>query len=303
MNQKQLEYFLTVCEEGSIQAAADKLYISRQGVSKCIRQLEEEVSQPLFERSKEGVVPTDFAKSILPHVHQVLNEYRYIKGVQTLAAQHQWVVRIAALDHVLGYLGAEFLLSFHKAYPDIILSVTDMTDEGTIKALQSGLYDFALVNGPFDERVFQGLPLFFIRYCVRLHKTNPLAKKSVLNIWDLDGEKIVGKGRSYECFRTKLDTYVLSQGIKPNILVETSDERILMELAAHEGALILEYDYTAEQYPHTDLVTRPFSMDTGGEIVYLLWKKDTLPPKSGRQFRRFLEQWVKQQGNLKESGV
>lgn len=298
MNQKQLEYFLTVYEEGSIQAAADKLYISRQGVSKLIRQLEGELAQPLFVRHKDGIVPTDFAQTILPHVQRLLNEYSCIQGMQTLASQHQYVVRIAALDHLLGYLGAEFLLAFHEAYPDIILSVTDMTDEGTMRALQAGTCDFALVNGPFDERLFQGVPLFFIHYCVRLHKNHLLAQKSSLTVEDLEGETIVGKGRSYECFRTKLDTYVLSRGIRLRILAETSDERLLAELAARKEAIILEYDYTAKQYPNPDLVTRPFSMDTDGQTVYLLWKKDVLPPKSSRQFRQFLEHWVVPDGSV-----
>ena len=197
MNQKQLEYFLTVYEEGSIQAAADRLYISRQGVSKLLRQLEDELAQPLFERHKEGVVPTDFARTIVPHVRQLLQEYSYIRGVETLASQHQWVVRIAALDHLLGYLGADFLLAFHKAYPDIILSVTEMTDEGTLKALQAGTCDFALVNGPYDERLFEGLPLFPIYYCVRLHKDHPLASHTTLTAEDLDGQTVAGKGRYY----------------------------------------------------------------------------------------------------------
>ena len=100
MNQKQLAYFLTVYSEGSIQAAADKLYITRQGVSRALRQLEEELAQPLFSRTASGIAPTDFARSILPHVRQLLSEYDYIAGTQTLAAQRRSVVTVYALDHI-----------------------------------------------------------------------------------------------------------------------------------------------------------------------------------------------------------
>lgn len=291
MNQKQLEYFLSVYEQGSIQAAADKLYISRQGVSKLLRQLEQELAQPLFERRPEGLVPTDFARSILPHVKQLLSEYAYIEGVQTLAGQHQWVVKLHALDHILAYLGTDFLLGFHRACPDIILSVTEATDEGALRALQAGQCDFALVNGPYNMAEFQGIPLFPIHYCVRFHKDHPLAARKQLTVKDLDGETIAGKGRSYQCFRTKLDTYVLGQGIHPHILLETSDEMLLTQLAARKEAIILEYDYTTTLYPHPDLVTRPLTIHgETGEMLYLLWRQSVLPTKSARQFKKYLEE-------------
>lgn len=56
MNQKQLQYFIEVYHSRNIQAAADKLYVSRQGVSKMIRSIEEELGQPLFSRTSRGCI-------------------------------------------------------------------------------------------------------------------------------------------------------------------------------------------------------------------------------------------------------
>ena len=67
MNQKQLQYFVTVYQTKNIQTAADRLFVSRQGVSKVIRLLEEELGQKLFIRSVRGVIPTDYATILLPH--------------------------------------------------------------------------------------------------------------------------------------------------------------------------------------------------------------------------------------------
>ena len=65
MNQKQMEYFLEVYRQGNIQSAADKLYVSRQGVSKMLKSLEEELGQLLFIRNPHGLVPTDYANALL----------------------------------------------------------------------------------------------------------------------------------------------------------------------------------------------------------------------------------------------
>lgn len=135
MNQKQLQYFVTVYQTKNIQTAADRLFVSRQGVSKVIRLLEEELGQKLFIRSVRGVIPTDYATILLPHARQLLEEYDAIRGLHTLAAQAKSVVTIYSLDHVLAYLGASLIEDFHKAYPSIILSVVDTTDAMALTAL------------------------------------------------------------------------------------------------------------------------------------------------------------------------
>ena len=61
MNQKQMQYFVTVYQTQNIQAAAEQLFVTRQGVSKVLRLLEEELGQVLFRRSSKGVSPTDYA--------------------------------------------------------------------------------------------------------------------------------------------------------------------------------------------------------------------------------------------------
>lgn len=55
MNQKQMQYFVTVYETQNIQVAADQLFVTRQGVSKVIRLLETELGQALFTDRKSVV--------------------------------------------------------------------------------------------------------------------------------------------------------------------------------------------------------------------------------------------------------
>lgn len=296
MNQKQLAYFLAVYKEGSIQAAADQLYITRQGVSRALRQLEDELAQPLFVRTKNGIEPTEFARSILPHVRQLLSEYDCIAGTKTLAAQQRFVVTVYALDHVAAHLGADFFTSFATEYPDITLSFIESTDQGASEALAHGRGEFAITTAPFDTALFSAQTLFRSCYCLRLYKDHPLAQKDHITAADLDGETIAGKGRAYQCFREKIDHYFLAQGLDVHILLETSDETILAELAAKHQAIILEHDYTANLVPHPDTILRPFSIggEDGVDIV-LLTRRDQLPTQSGRRFQQFLTAFCRMQ--------
>ena len=138
MNQKQLSYFLEVYRCRNIQAAADKLYLTHQGLSRVIRSLEEELGSPLFSRMNRGVEPTDFATTLVPHVQRLLDDYATIQGVHTLTNQARSVVTIYALDHLFGYLGADLLLDFHRQHPEITLSILDTTDEYALESLSAG---------------------------------------------------------------------------------------------------------------------------------------------------------------------
>ena len=154
MNQKQLSCFLEVYRCRNVQAAADKLYLTHQGLSRIIRTLEEELGHPLFVRSNRGVEPTDFATTLVPHVQRLLDDYATIQGLDSLTSQKKAVVTVYALDHLLGYLGADFVTAFHAEHPDITLSVLDTTDVTALESLSDGRSDFALVNGPIDNTRF-----------------------------------------------------------------------------------------------------------------------------------------------------
>lgn len=292
MNQKQLLYFLEVYRSCNIQAAADKLYMTHQGLSRIIRSLEDELGQPLFIRSNRGLEPTDFAATLIPHVQRLLDEYATIQGIHTLTSQEKSVVTIYTLDHILAYFGAGFVTGFHAEYPDITLSVLDTTDEAALESLLAGKSDFALVNGPIDNTRFTATPLFFARYCFRMHKDHPLAQKDTLRFEDFRGQKLIGKGRAYHCFRTNIDRYLLEAGIDIDVPIETSDEELMMELVEQNIAIAATYDFSALSHCGENTVIRYLDDPDMGHHIYLVEKAHTLPTKAGRAFKRFLIAYI-----------
>ena len=59
MNNRQLTIFRTVCEEGSMTKAAEKLYMTQPAVSQTIKELEQESGVCFLERYNRKVVPTE----------------------------------------------------------------------------------------------------------------------------------------------------------------------------------------------------------------------------------------------------
>src|SRR5579883_1965871 len=73
MELSQLEVFLTVAREGRFSRAAEKLYRTQSAVSQTIRKLEEELGEPLFDRSSREGVLTDAGQTLKEYAEKLLN--------------------------------------------------------------------------------------------------------------------------------------------------------------------------------------------------------------------------------------
>lgn len=58
MDLKELNYVVTVANEGSISRAAEKLFMSQSSLSQAIRVLEQDLGTSVFVRTTRGVRPT-----------------------------------------------------------------------------------------------------------------------------------------------------------------------------------------------------------------------------------------------------
>ena len=78
MKMAQIEQVLTIASEGSISKAAKKLFLSQPNLSVSLRQLEEELGAPLFERSGKGVTPTVFGSNFLSFASPAYRQFQLL---------------------------------------------------------------------------------------------------------------------------------------------------------------------------------------------------------------------------------
>ena len=72
MELKQLSYFVAVAEEGSITAAARRLYISQPPLSTQMKLLEQELGCQLFERGRSAIRLTEQGAILYRHALTLL---------------------------------------------------------------------------------------------------------------------------------------------------------------------------------------------------------------------------------------
>lgn len=82
MNITHLEFFLAVAQYGSINKAAQVLYISQPHLSHIIKALEDEFGISLFERTKQGVRLTEQGQVFLDYSKAIMKEIEHIKQLK-----------------------------------------------------------------------------------------------------------------------------------------------------------------------------------------------------------------------------
>lgn len=83
MKLQQLRYLLAVVDNGlNITAAADRLYTSQPGVSKQLKQLEEELGAQLFTRRGKCLAATTVTgEKIIEHARRIMREVEQIRAL------------------------------------------------------------------------------------------------------------------------------------------------------------------------------------------------------------------------------
>ncbi|ETI87538.1 MAG: LysR family transcriptional regulator [Clostridium butyricum] len=103
MDIKQMKYFITVADCGSINKAAEELFTSQPNVSKVINSLEKEIGIEIFYRNNKGVRMSekgeelyDYAQRILKNVDMIMSisNDKYMKKLNISSYPSHMVSRV-----------------------------------------------------------------------------------------------------------------------------------------------------------------------------------------------------------------
>jgi DNA-binding transcriptional LysR family regulator len=123
MDLSQLEVFLAVAHEGRFSRAAEKLHRTQSAVSQTIRKLEDELGEPLFDRTSRDGLLTDAGRVLQEYAERLLN---LRSGAQQALAElrelQQGKLAIAANEFTALYLLA-VLAQFRRLHPMVKIAV------------------------------------------------------------------------------------------------------------------------------------------------------------------------------------
>lgn len=124
MEWNDVRIFLAVARGGSFGEAARSLGVSHPTVGRRIKVLEDEAQQPLFRRTKDGLVLTDTGDTVLALAESIENSALSME--RRLAGNHQrleGILRISSADWFAGYVLAPVLVELARRHPAVVPEV------------------------------------------------------------------------------------------------------------------------------------------------------------------------------------
>lgn len=133
MNSKQLEYFLVLCRTGSISAASEELYLTRQALSKSMQSLEDEAGAKLFVRKSNGVELTEAGMIMRDCAFQSRLIWERAKGRISGHGLENHIRLGCHLTHMPDEI-IEYFVDFHSERPGVTVTLHD--DENYTRLFQ-----------------------------------------------------------------------------------------------------------------------------------------------------------------------
>jgi len=120
----QLEIFLCIAEEKSFSRAAEKMLRTQPALSIAIKRLEEELGEPLFDRSSKSGTLTEAGKILHSYAQRMINLRDEAKeAISELGGMFRGRLSIGANESTSLYLLPGLLLEYRQRHPNIKIEV------------------------------------------------------------------------------------------------------------------------------------------------------------------------------------
>jgi DNA-binding transcriptional LysR family regulator len=191
MELSQLEVFLMVAREGRFSRAAEKLFRTQSAVSQTIRKLEDELGEPLFDRSSREGVLTDAGRTLQTYAEQLLNlRSDAHEALVELRELQKGKLAIAANEFTALYL-LPVLAEFRRLHPMIKITVQRSLGSRIPDDLLRHTVEMGVLSYDPQEPRLRSIVVYLDELTFVVPPNHPLAGEKQISIRQLGAEVFV----------------------------------------------------------------------------------------------------------------
>ena len=235
---KQLRYFVSVAELGTVSEAAERLHKSQPALSRQIQGLQASLGVALFENVGRNLRLTGAGEELLSYARTVLEGAEALnERAGALRSGVAGVLRVGATPQTLERLFPSLLGQFRRVLPGVEVRLTEGNSGTLIECLERGEVHLALATYQpqlrSSSRILARSGLFAV-------SSAQLKRGSgELNVSELDGTPLLLLHRGFGS-RDLFDAACRLAHVRPRVVLESSSYGTLMALAkASYGVAIL----------------------------------------------------------------
>jgi len=235
MDVRQLRYFVSIVDYGSLGKAAEKLYVAQPSLSQQMARLEEELGVSLLLRSNHGVTPTAEGDALYRHARLVLRQMEQLRQEVTKGAgAESGTVAVGLPTTMASVLAVPLFERIQDRYPGIRLQFFESMSGYLNELLANGRLDLAILFRESDTPGISALPVLDETLYLLGDPGGDISPRSTTcALAKLAGVKLVAPGVS-NGLRLLIERTFSSEKVELNIVADI-DSLPSMLLIAHSG--------------------------------------------------------------------
>jgi DNA-binding transcriptional LysR family regulator len=254
----QLRYLVAIADAGlNITLAAERVHATQPGLSKLLRQLEDELGFQLFHRKGRSLSAiTHAGAQVLERARAILAEAANIRSIAAnLRNESHGTLRIATTHTQARFALPGAIAALSRGYPQVSVHLQPVSDADVIALLDSGQVDFAIVSTASGVSPSNGIALPAYRWnrIALVPRRHPLARqKQPVTLERLATYPLISYDSSLRS-ESSLARAFQAVGLRPQIAMTASDAD-LIKTYVREGlgvGVLAEMVFQAER--DTDL--------------------------------------------------
>ena len=236
MDIRQLQYFVSVVQEGNISKAAKALSISQPPLSHAIKLLEQELNTTLFIRGSRNITLTETGKVLYAKAINLIELHKQsIKEINDIERNVQGNIALGCISSAHMFLLEKGILPFFKEHPQVTYELYEKNTYELIELLQANLIEFALVRSPFSSTHLEVEELNEEPLVAVFNQEAFAIQKDVVSIYKLQDMPFIFYRRFYQV----LDSIFQKKKILPRIICQCDDARSAI-LWASQNTLLMK---------------------------------------------------------------
>jgi|ERR1700733_1241903 len=277
MELRHLRYFIAAAEEENVSRAALKLHVSQPGISRQIKDLEDEIGFQLFERSAKSLKLTEAGKIFLAEAKAILQRADdAVKKAKAVAENSDGELHVGYAPSLTVKILPQALRAFQTQFPKVRVSLHDLSTEEMLGGLREGKLHIALTVQPqkksrdLDFKLLARYSMF-----VAVAPKHPFAKLKSVTLAQLVSEPLIGYNRAdYPDYHEQLANFFAPIGHSPRVAEEHDGiTSIIAAVETGRGFAFVSEPTICITGPRVKIL--PLKPDGEKIPVGAIWKKDS----------------------------
>lgn len=267
----QMKYFIEIVEQGSLNKAAQHLYISQPALTKQLGILEKSMKCKLLIRTPNGIKLTasgrylyERSNIIISMINETINR---IEGFS-----NKDVIKIGALPNLITYFLPRYVDKFKSINHEVFIDAMSTNNE-LISSLNDNLFDIVFISDAIEKPDYVTIPLVVEPFFIVMSNKNYLAKIDEIDFFTIMKERLI----LYKdpCpIRAKIREHCNLMNLIPNIILELDETESVIKYVEQDLGITILPKMVIENITNPSILVKEIKKFPIHRVVSAVIKKE-----------------------------